>query len=102
MTAGGWDLKTGEISRDLKTQIEQAFKNVDHNLKDAGGKGFEQVFRINSYHVPLNDEALALMVEQFAKWMPNHKAIWTCLGVQRLGLDDMRGMLHQSKCGIVC
>lgn len=26
----------------------------------------------------------------FDKWMPNHKALWTCIGVQRLGEDDMR------------
>jgi hypothetical protein len=31
---------------------------VDLNLKHAGGKGWKQVFRVNSYHVPINDEAL--------------------------------------------
>lgn len=45
---------------------------------------------MNSYHVPINDEALTAMVRNFEKWMPNHQPIWTCVGVSRLGDDDMR------------
>lgn len=87
---GGWDPKSGVIHREINAQIDQAFSNVDLCLKDAGGKGWEQVFRVNSYHVPLNNEALEAMVRNFAKWMPDHKPIWTCVGVTRLGEDDMR------------
>lgn len=87
---GGWDRETGEYNTEIKAQIDQAFENVDHCLKDAGGKGWSQVFRINSYHVPLNNEALAAMTRNFAKWMPDHKPLWTCVGVTRLGEDDMR------------
>ncbi len=49
-----------------------------------------QVFRVNSYHVPLNNESIGAMARNFAQWMPNHKPIWTCVGVTRLGEDDMR------------
>ncbi|KAF9732684.1 L-PSP endoribonuclease family protein [Paraphaeosphaeria minitans] len=87
---GGWDPSTGAYNTDIKAQIEQAFANVDLNLRDAGGKGWQQVFRVNSYHVPLNDEALGAMAKGFKKWMPDHAPIWTCVGVQRLGEDDMR------------
>jgi enamine deaminase RidA (YjgF/YER057c/UK114 family) len=87
---GGWDPKTGEYFKETNAQIDQAFANVDLALKDAGGKGWEQVFRVNSYHIPLNDEALAAMVRNFAKWMPGHCPIWTTIGVTRLGEDDMR------------
>ncbi|KAJ4299579.1 hypothetical protein N0V90_004825 [Kalmusia sp. IMI 367209] len=87
---GGWDPQTGEFNTEIKAQIEQAFANVDLCLRDAGGKGWEQVFRVNSYHVPLNNEALGAMVKGFEKWMPGHRPIWTCVGVQRLGEDDMR------------
>jgi enamine deaminase RidA (YjgF/YER057c/UK114 family) len=87
---GGWHPTTFAISTDIKTQIAQAFETIDVMLRDAGGKGWEQVFRVNSYHVPLNGEALTIMGEQFQKWMPNHKPVWTAVGVQRLGLDDMR------------
>ncbi|KAH7377674.1 putative L-PSP endoribonuclease family protein [Pyrenochaeta sp. MPI-SDFR-AT-0127] len=87
---GGWDPKTGEINTAIDAQIQQAFANVDLCLKDAGGKGWSQVFRINSYHVPLNNEVMAIMLREAKKWMPDHSPIWTCVGVSRLGEDDMR------------
>ncbi|GLA31584.1 hypothetical protein AnigIFM63604_001063 [Aspergillus niger] len=87
---GGWDPNTGEIYKEINAQIDQAFKNVELNLKNAGGKGWEQVFRVNSYHVPINNEALDAMVRNFKKYMPNHEPLWTCVGVTRLGEDDMR------------
>ena len=59
-------------------------------LRSAGGRGWEQVFRVNSYHVPLNNEALEAMVRNFRKYMPGHEPLWTCVGVSRLGEDDMR------------
>lgn len=30
------------------------------------------------------------MVRNFKKWVPDHEPIWTCVGVPRLGEDDMR------------
>ncbi|ORY13253.1 putative L-PSP endoribonuclease family protein [Clohesyomyces aquaticus] len=87
---GGWHPSTGKISTEINAQIDQAFENVDLCLKDAGGKGWAEVFRVTSYHLPLNDEAIGAMVRNFEKWMPGHQPIWTCIGVARLGLDDMR------------
>ncbi|KAL3468848.1 Endoribonuclease L-PSP/chorismate mutase-like protein [Aspergillus californicus] len=87
---GGWDPVTGEFEKEINAQIELAFANVERNLKDAGGKGWSQVFRVNSYHVPINNEALDAMVRNFEKYMPDHRPIWTCVGVTRLGEDDMR------------
>ncbi|KAI5926469.1 Endoribonuclease L-PSP/chorismate mutase-like protein [Camillea tinctor] len=87
---GGWDPITGEFFKEINAQIDQAFKNVEINLKNAGGKGWSQVYRVNSYHVPINNEALDAMVRNFKKYMPDHQPIWTCVGVSRLGEDDMR------------
>ncbi|BEI79826.1 hypothetical protein CcaverHIS002_0103550 [Cutaneotrichosporon cavernicola] len=87
---GGWNPETGEIYREINKQIDQAFEVVQLALTTAGSKGWEQVYRINSYHVPLNNEALEAMVRNMRKWMPNHKPLWTCVGVSRLGQDDMR------------
>jgi enamine deaminase RidA (YjgF/YER057c/UK114 family) len=78
------------MSRDTEAQINQAFANVDLALKTAGGKGWSQVFRVTSYHIPLNNEAMELMVAGFKKWCPEHQPIWTCVGVTKLALDDMR------------
>ena len=90
MATGGWDPATGEIDREINAQIDRAFANVELNLRDAGGKGWEQVFRVNSYHVPLNNEAMEAMERNFRKYMPGHEPLWTCVGVSRLGEDDMR------------
>ncbi|RAL11868.1 RidA family protein [Aspergillus homomorphus CBS 101889] len=87
---GGWDPQTGAFNREINAQIDQAFRNVELALKTAGGKGWEQVYRVNSYHVPINNEALEAMVRNFRVWMPDHEPLWTCVGVTRLGEDDMR------------
>ncbi|KAM3533150.1 hypothetical protein MY4038_003575 [Beauveria bassiana] len=87
---GGWDPKTGAFEKDINAQIDLAFANVDLALKDAGGKGWSQVFRVNSYHIPLNTEAMDAMVRNFRRYMPDHQPLWTCVGVTRLGEDDMR------------
>jgi enamine deaminase RidA (YjgF/YER057c/UK114 family) len=90
LCVGGWNPETGEYYKEINAQIDQAFKNCDLNLKDAGGKGWSQVFRVNSYHVPLNNEAIEAMIRNFKEWMPDCEPIWTCVGVTRLGEDDMR------------
>jgi enamine deaminase RidA (YjgF/YER057c/UK114 family) len=78
------------MSTDINAQIAQAFETIDVALKDAGGKGWSQVFRVNTYHLPLNDEAMEAVSRGFRKWMPDHQPIWTAVGVTRLGRDDMR------------
>ncbi|ETS77035.1 hypothetical protein PFICI_10909 [Pestalotiopsis fici W106-1] len=88
---GWWPEKQGiQFPKEINEQIDQAFKNVDLTLKTAGGQGWSQVYRVNSYHLPLNDEALQAMARNFKKWMPDHQPIWTAVGVARLGADDMR------------
>ncbi|KAK9357125.1 Endoribonuclease L-PSP/chorismate mutase-like protein [Lipomyces starkeyi] len=87
---GGWDPETGVFYKEINAQIDQAFANVELALKTAGGTGWEQVHRVNSYHVPINNEALEAMVRNFKRYMPNHQPIWTCVGVTRLAEDDMR------------
>lgn len=87
---GGWDPDTFVIPRDLPTQVSQAFKNVELNLKNAGAKGWSEVYKIVSYHAPLNNEAIELFVENMRKYCPDHQPCWTAVGVQQLGGDDMR------------
>ncbi|KAI5475879.1 hypothetical protein MNV49_000761 [Pseudohyphozyma bogoriensis] len=89
---GGWDPATGEFNTEINAQIDQAFKNVDLNLKDAGGKGWSQVYRVYSFHVPINNEALTAMTRNFKKWMPDHKPIWT----RRLGGRSLRRAVRSS------
>ncbi|KAF1992481.1 putative L-PSP endoribonuclease family protein, partial [Aulographum hederae CBS 113979] len=87
---GGWDPKTGDIDASIPTLSSQAFSNVDLNKRDAGGKGWSQVFRVTWYHVPMDDGALEAMVTNIKKWTPEHHPIWTCVGVERLGDGRMK------------
>ncbi|KAF4439181.1 flavin depend monooxygenase that catalyses the oxidation of rubrofusarin to 9-hydroxyrubrofusarin [Fusarium austroafricanum] len=89
---GGCFVKDGDIAwreTDLE-QIDLAFENVDKALKAAGGKGWDQVFRVNSYHLEITPEVGQRMSENFKKWMPNHKPIWTQIGVRQLGVPPMK------------
>ncbi|VUC36352.1 unnamed protein product [Clonostachys rosea] len=87
---GGWNPETGVIEKQIIAEIDQAFANVERNLKDAGGKGWSQVFRVNSYHVLLDNKILDAMVRNFKKYMPDHQPIWTCVGVPCLAQEHMR------------
>lgn len=93
MPKGGWDpaVPNGwpEFPTDLNEEIDQAFRNVELALRDAGGKGWSQVFRVNTYAVDL-DACADRIVENYRKWMPDHQPIWTELGVRRLGDPKMR------------
>lgn len=93
---GGWDPSSTspdqaftKVEHEIKDEIDQAFRNVELNLKSAGGKGWTQVFRVNSYHTDLTPEVLGRMTENFGKWMPDHKPVWTAVGVTKLGVDGM-------------
>ncbi|KFZ06668.1 hypothetical protein V501_07193 [Pseudogymnoascus sp. VKM F-4519 (FW-2642)] len=87
---GGWDRETDKIEREINAQIERAFENVEHNLKTAGAKGWQDVYFIRSYHLPINDEAMEAMVRCLKKYCPDHQPAWTALGINRLAFDDMR------------
>ncbi|KAK2039276.1 hypothetical protein LZ31DRAFT_476978, partial [Colletotrichum somersetense] len=89
---GGWDPKTGDVTGDLLQEIDQAFENVDLTLKDAGGEGWSQVFRIRLYAVDeaWTPEGIGRMVDNIKKWAPNHAPILTGVGVTKLGQPGMR------------
>lgn len=92
--AGGWDAKTDNydfsnfIMDNLDDEIDQAFKNCDYNLKNAGGKGWSQVYKIVTYSTDIYSQHERI-VHNLKKWMPEHTPIWTELGVNHLGLKEM-------------
>ena len=74
----------------MKAQIDQAFKNIDFVLKEAGGKGISQVFRMTSYHPALEREALRCMRENLERYFPlERRPIWTAVGVEKLAFPEM-------------
>ncbi|KAF2728020.1 YjgF-like protein [Polyplosphaeria fusca] len=85
---GGWDPLTESIPSDPKSQIAQACANVELALQKAGGKGWEQVYKVRAYVTSLDPELLAALAEQLRRYCPRHQPLLT--GVQVAGL--YRGM----------
>ncbi|RYP52924.1 hypothetical protein DL768_002020 [Monosporascus sp. mg162] len=85
---GGWDRASGEISSDIDAEVDQAFENVETNLRHAGGKGWSQVYRVVTYSTDLK-ATHDRIVANYRRWMPDHQPAWTEVGVARLGLDTM-------------
>ncbi|RPA99515.1 YjgF-like protein [Choiromyces venosus 120613-1] len=86
---GGWNPQTGELAPTIQGQIEKTFENIDLNLRDAGGAGWSQVYKIRSYHIELSPEALGATIAAIRKWCPDHAPVWTCVGVIALGEEGM-------------
>ncbi|RYP13054.1 hypothetical protein DL767_010927 [Monosporascus sp. MG133] len=86
--ARGWDRASGEISGGIDAEVDQAFENVEANLRHAGGKGWSQVYRVVTYSTDLK-ATHDRIVANYRRWMPDHQPAWTEVGVARLGLDTM-------------
>lgn len=88
---GGWD-ESFNFPSDLKDEIKQAFDNVAYVLEKVDSS-WNNVIHVNSYLVGLaghQDEMNETMASLFKEYMPNHKPVWTCLGVSALGHPSMR------------
>ncbi|KAI3319999.1 YjgF-like protein [Xylariaceae sp. AK1471] len=86
---GGYDRTNASLPPDLAAEIDQAFSNVEHVLRDAGGEGWSQVYRVRTYSTDLK-AAEGRIIENFRRYMPDHCPVWTAVGITRLGLDGMR------------
>jgi enamine deaminase RidA (YjgF/YER057c/UK114 family) len=92
--SGGWIAEKEEVDMDnvivpnLSDEIDQAFKNVEYNLKHAGGKGFSQVYKVVTYSTNIREQHEHI-VRNLRKWFPERPPIWTEIGVKQLGADEM-------------
>lgn len=83
-------MKTG-----LLEEVDQAFSNVDLALRDAGGKGWPQVYKVKMYileEVFTDAELLGRLIGNLMKWMPERQPLLTAVGVAKLGAGDSAGM----------
>lgn len=85
---GGWDDQGALAKDDIKKQVQFAFDNLEKCIKEAGGKGWSDVYAVRSWHTNL-DESFPIIVEQFKQTMPTHAPIWTCVGVSSLAIPGM-------------
>lgn len=86
---GGWDAE-GNITSDLEKQIERAFENTLKAIKSADPSlTFDNVYAIRSYHLDM-DSSFECMTSTFKKLFPNHRPLWTCVQIGKLGLEGMQ------------
>jgi enamine deaminase RidA (YjgF/YER057c/UK114 family) len=78
------------IPTDIDEEIDGAFANVEHCLKDAGGAGWSEVYKVRLYLTEVNERSFVAAVRNLKKWSPDHRPILTCIGVTSLGLPGMR------------
>lgn len=86
---GGWDAD-GKVTPDLEKQIEITFSNVLKAIRAVDSRlGFEHIYAIRSYHLNL-DAAFGPMTAKLKELFPNHRPIWTCVEIRKLGLEGMQ------------
>jgi enamine deaminase RidA (YjgF/YER057c/UK114 family) len=78
---------TVEIPSDIGREMDQAFAHVEHALRQAGGKGGEQVYKVNGYVTALESEPTAHFVRNLRKYCPKHEPLLTVVGVKSLAFD---------------
>jgi enamine deaminase RidA (YjgF/YER057c/UK114 family) len=75
-------LDDGTFPNDAKSQIRQTFLNIVTTLAKAGA-GWSDVVRIDSYHVGLRAQSVALMTVA-AEFLADPFPAWTAVGVAEL------------------
>ncbi|KAI8813054.1 Endoribonuclease L-PSP/chorismate mutase-like protein [Cladochytrium replicatum] len=86
---GGWDRITEGIPSDVGAEVDQAFANVEHALKQAGGDGWSQVYKVRVYCAPFDAEVVGHFVRNLKKYCPDHQPLLTGVGVSAL-YNNMR------------
>ncbi|KAF2262997.1 YjgF-like protein [Lojkania enalia] len=82
----GLDPITEKIPKDVNEQVDLAFANVELTLQKAGGKGWDQVYKVRAYCTPMNEELFVAVARNLKKYCPNHQPILT--GVEVAGLYE--------------
>lgn len=86
---GGWDDEL-EIPDDVEAEIAAAFRNIDLVLTQAGAS-WRHVVHVNTYHVGGFPRIVnETIVKLYRHYMPHHAPTWTQVGVECLGLPEMR------------
>jgi enamine deaminase RidA (YjgF/YER057c/UK114 family) len=81
MDPASWPPTTAE-------HIDQAFENVDLALKNAGGAGWSQVYKVRVYY--LDPACAGDLARNVAKWCPDHTPIFTAVQVAGLAFPEMQ------------
>jgi enamine deaminase RidA (YjgF/YER057c/UK114 family) len=85
---GGWDAE-GNVASSPSKQVELALENVDKALKAADSNlSWKNVYAVRSYHTNI-DETADMIIDGFKRLMPDHRPIFTCVEISKLGIEGM-------------
>ena len=85
---GGWQ-EDGEIAADLEREVDLAFENVAKALKAANSDAsWRNVVSMRSYHIDI-DRSAELVIDRMRLYIPDHRPVWTCVEIRKLGLPGM-------------
>lgn len=85
---GGWD-SSGDITPDSEKQVAIAFENVEKALKEVDPRlSWENVYAVRSYHINM-EETFDIVTGNFKRVLPDHRPIWTCMEIGKLGIEGM-------------
>ncbi|KAH7085881.1 Endoribonuclease L-PSP/chorismate mutase-like protein [Paraphoma chrysanthemicola] len=86
---GGWDAQ-GDMASTASQQVALALENVEKALKAVDGSlSWKNVYAIRSYHTDI-EESADLCIEGWRRVMPNHRPVWTCVEITKLGIEGMQ------------
>lgn len=86
---GGWDTE-GSMASSASEQVKLALENVEKALRAANDKlSWNNVYAIRSYHTNI-DESADLCIVGWRRVMPQHRPVWTCVEVTKLGIEGMQ------------
>ena len=85
---GGWQ-EDGDIAADLEREVALAFENVAKALKAANpNASWRNVVSMRSYHTDI-DRSAELVIDKMRFYMPDHRPVWTCVEIRKLGVPGM-------------
>ncbi|KAI4710028.1 hypothetical protein J4E89_005260 [Alternaria sp. Ai002NY15] len=82
--SGGWDRTTEEYPEDLSKEVDQAFDNVEHAIRQAGGEGWDQVYKTRIFVTVPIDEIAEPIVRNLKRRCKNHGPLMTVMQVVAL------------------
>jgi enamine deaminase RidA (YjgF/YER057c/UK114 family) len=80
---GGWEANGETDPTDVRKQIDNAIQNVDRVLRDAGSRGWEDVFSLRSFHTDI-DNSFDHLLDGLKARLPSPTYTWTAVQVARL------------------
>jgi enamine deaminase RidA (YjgF/YER057c/UK114 family) len=86
---GGWDAE-GNVAPNARKQVELALENIEKALQSVEKSlSWKNVYAIRSYHTNI-DESADMCIEGWRRVMPDHRPVWTCVEITKLGIEGMQ------------